>query len=311
MDSDFRLYHIAKLYYIDKMRQSEIAEIYGTSTMLISRLLKKAEEQGIVKINVEQPINLDIGLGIKLKKRYPAIREFLVAADEPESNPNQQVGKLAAHYVAGILKDGNIIGVSWGKTICEFVQAMPPIYLPNCQVIQQKGGFLNLGNHPFVPANMVRILSEKLSCTPLYLNAPLFVANQDIRENMDNDPANSHLLKLARDAAISVFGISAFTNAATMRQMGVLSQSEIEELTALGTVGDIDGFFIDAQGNEIMWSKSNCCVGVGLDVLSAAHHRICLASGSDKAVICKIALEKGFANVFVTTAYLAKKILEE
>lgn len=310
METDFKLYHIAKLYYIDKMKQSEIADIYDISTMLVSRLLKKAVEQGIVTISVKQPINIDTNLGQKLMKRFPLIKECLVAQEETAGySPRRQIGQLAAQYVAGVLKDGNIIGISWGKAIYEFVLAMPTVSMPNCQVIQLKGGFLNLNNHLLVPANLVRIMGEKLSCSSLYLNAPLFVANSEIREQLEQDSSNSHLLKLAENADINVFGASALGTASTMANMGVLSKDDVEELEALKSLGDVDGCFINAAGDEVFWSKSDCCIGVRLSVVSKARHAVCLASGEEKAAVCKVALEKGLFNVFITTSDLAGKIL--
>jgi len=309
MESDFKLYHISKLYYIDNMKQSDIAEIYGTSTMMISRLLKKAEDKGIVKIEVKPFINLDIDLGSKLMKHYPLIRDCLVLKVDSQYDLRKQLGELAAQYVTSVIKDGDIIGLSWGKVMYEFVSAMPEISLPNCQIVQLKGGFLGADSQFLIPTNLVKTMGEKLFCNSLYLNAPIYVSSREIREQMEGDPANSHLFSLAEEASINVFGTSALGAESTISQMNVLSEADIQELSSLNAIGDVDGFFIDKAGNEVVWSKTDCCVGVPLATLSKANHSVCVAGGAEKAGVCRAALQKGYFNVFIVSSDLANEIL--
>ena len=46
------LYSIARSYYVDKLSQSQIAEMENISRSQISRLLDRAEKLGIVSISV-------------------------------------------------------------------------------------------------------------------------------------------------------------------------------------------------------------------------------------------------------------------
>ncbi|MDI6920766.1 winged helix-turn-helix transcriptional regulator [Clostridium botulinum] len=47
------LYKVVQMYYIDNMTQSEIAKRLGQYRTTISRMLKKAREEGIVTINIK------------------------------------------------------------------------------------------------------------------------------------------------------------------------------------------------------------------------------------------------------------------
>ena len=51
MEKDFRLYLVAKMYYVEHMRQNDIAKAMGISNMMVSRLLKRAEEEDVVTFN--------------------------------------------------------------------------------------------------------------------------------------------------------------------------------------------------------------------------------------------------------------------
>ena len=46
---------VARMYYENEMRQSEIATQLGLSQATISRLFKKAKDEGIVRISVNVP----------------------------------------------------------------------------------------------------------------------------------------------------------------------------------------------------------------------------------------------------------------
>ena len=46
---------VARLYYEKDRTQNEIAEIYRISRPMVSKLLKEAKEEGIVKITIAAP----------------------------------------------------------------------------------------------------------------------------------------------------------------------------------------------------------------------------------------------------------------
>ena len=56
MQNDNLLYMIARLYYIDKVKQNEIAKRFNLTSMSVSRYLKEAETAGIVTFNVKNTL---------------------------------------------------------------------------------------------------------------------------------------------------------------------------------------------------------------------------------------------------------------
>ena len=50
-----RLVNVARMYYEQDRTQSEIADRYGISRPMVSKLLKEAKEEGIVKITIAAP----------------------------------------------------------------------------------------------------------------------------------------------------------------------------------------------------------------------------------------------------------------
>ena len=80
------LYTIAKYYYLEDYSQSDIAKILNISRPQISRLLKRARELEIVKIEISMPNNLqDENKSEKIKK-YLGLKDVLIVEN---SNDNK------------------------------------------------------------------------------------------------------------------------------------------------------------------------------------------------------------------------------
>ena len=59
------LVKVANMYYIDNMKQSEIAKKMGVDRTTISKYLKRASEQGIVKMTVGNDIYDELELAME------------------------------------------------------------------------------------------------------------------------------------------------------------------------------------------------------------------------------------------------------
>ena len=50
------MFKVAELYYIDEFKQEKIARRLNISKYKVSRVLKKAKEEGVVKMQVIKPV---------------------------------------------------------------------------------------------------------------------------------------------------------------------------------------------------------------------------------------------------------------
>lgn len=311
MDDQFRLYHIAKLYYVENMKQAEIADMMHMSVMAVSRLLRAAEENGIVSVQVRAPQELDHSLSVRLRQKYPGLSESLVLSERGSANPVYTLASVAADYVLDLLADGSSMGISWGRAISEFAAHLRPCEAKNVTVIQLSGSFLCENNYLMMPSNIVQTASDKLRCSALYLNMPMFIYSQEVRRQLMTDSLNRYTLDKAHQNLVNVVGLSALSDSPTMLKVGAISEQDQQELLAAGAVGDVYGYFIDAEGKPVKWSKQDLYGGVDLDVIAGAKHVVCLATGAGKAKIAHLALRERYINTLIVTSELAQAILEE
>jgi len=104
LQTELRIYLIAKMYYIDHMKQSEIGKELNISTMMVSRYLKKAEDEGIVTVSIRSQNHINWEKGSRIKRKYPSLKEALVVDVEEEDDARKSVGLVAAKYLQDVLE---------------------------------------------------------------------------------------------------------------------------------------------------------------------------------------------------------------
>lgn len=120
---------IASLYYEEGLKQSEISTRLDLSQSFISRALRRALQEGVVKITVMRPQGLHLELETRLQKMYGIRQVIVVEATEPddEESIKQAIGSAAAHYLETSLSAQDHIGISsWSSTIRAMVSHMHP-----------------------------------------------------------------------------------------------------------------------------------------------------------------------------------------
>lgn len=123
------LVKVAQMYYDEGATQSEIAEKIGISRSLVSKVLTKAREEGIVEIIIhDDKIHQFRNLERKLERLYN-LREVVCIESVGRESSKKQLGEATSDYLQRVIKDGQIIGMSSGTTLNEVAKAMNQYFL--------------------------------------------------------------------------------------------------------------------------------------------------------------------------------------
>ncbi|MCD6156435.1 MAG: winged helix-turn-helix transcriptional regulator [Candidatus Atribacteria bacterium] len=119
---------IARMYYEDELSIIEIADIFGISRQLCSRLLKEAKDQGLVQIRVVDPTReREKEIEDQLQEIFGLRAVRCVETFTLESELTRKiVGAAVGHFLLRLLKSGDTIGVAYGRTIYEVVRLVRP-----------------------------------------------------------------------------------------------------------------------------------------------------------------------------------------
>lgn len=309
MENEFLLSEIAKLYYIDQMKQKDIANLFKITPIQVSRLLKTAVDNHLIQFHITMPIEIDFEMGKQLKDKFH-LRECVVIN---ELNPSVVLTKMSqylAQFVSSLMQSGSIMGVSWGRGIYDFTKQLPFLNLQNVKIVQLSGGVFSESDYMVTPAHIVTTACEKLNSIPIFLNAPFFFPNIDTKTQMLQDTGIQRVYELAKSATVNIIGTSPLKLESTVSRVGIVSAEDIAELSEKGAVGDIAGYFIDKEGNLIDWSKSQLYSGVPLELIYQAETSICIAGEVEKATVLRASLSRNYYNTLITSKQLAENLLE-
>jgi DNA-binding transcriptional regulator LsrR (DeoR family) len=306
------LYKVSALYYDQGLTQSEIGDRLTLSRSKVSRLIQQAHDRGIVRITIMPPTGLHLDLEHQLERRFQLREAVVVDVPDPISwaGVGRQIGVAAAEYFQRTLRDGDVIGVSWGVMLNAMVEAMHPQQTQNVTVVQILGrlGYHEEDTHSSdLCRRMARLLGAK--CVPL--PAPCIADTEQVRQAILSD---SHVQKvmdlIPRLDTVCVSAHVPEHTFAIIRDSSAMTQAEIDDLMDRNVAGDIVLHFFDAQGQPIGCQLDRRVIGISLDQLKQVGRVIGVSGGPDKVVSLRAALVGGYITVLITDQYTASALLQ-
>ena len=244
---------VARLYQHGVL-QPEIARRLHISQARVSRLLKQAQVEGIVRTMVVVPEGVRTGLEDELEQAY-GLREAVVVEcfNTSEEGIAYELGVSTAAYLEASLTGGDIVGLSsWSATLLAAVDAMRRTSRVAAErVVQLVGG---VGN-PSAAGHAARLnqrFAEVTGAQPTFLLAPGIAASPQAREALMDDQYVREAMEALDDLTLALVGIGALEPSTLLQSSGnIFSEKELKALGRKGAVGDICLRFFDAEGRPV------------------------------------------------------------
>nr|WP_248561121.1 sugar-binding transcriptional regulator [Niallia sp. NCCP-28] len=300
----------AKMYYILDYNQSEIAKKLGISRPTVSRLLQRAKEEGIVQINiVDSSINSE-ELSNELEQKFNLKKAIVASVPQYESHIiKSHLGVAAAEYLHEIVKDGDIIGVTWGTTLYQVAIDLKQKYVNDVQVVQLKGGVSHSEKSTYA-SEIMYLFGKAYNTPPMHLPLPVIVDHIVVKKAMETDRHIKHILDLGKKANIAVFTTGPIKQDSLLFQLGYFSEEDMNMISA-NAVGDICSRFFDKDGQICNESLDDRTLGLDLAELKKKEYSVLVAGGNQKIDSIYGALKGKIANVLVTDQYTARFLLDK
>lgn len=313
MTYDIRLMvKVASLYYKGNLTQESISRKLKISKYQVNRILKRAVNSGIVQINIIDPtINVST-LEDKLEKNFNLKRAIVVENyGLSDIELKSKLGQAAAKYLLEIIKDGDVIGVSWGTTINNVINHLPSKINRNVEVVQITGGShqlsVNLNCH-----DVARRFASKFGVEPHLLYAPATVDSKEVHDLLINETSIRKTFEYFNKITIAVVGIGALYPKviSTLVKTGHIKGEDLKSLKENNAVGDVFSHFFDISGNICDSSLSGRLIAMSVGDLLKVPYSIGVAGGQLKAEAILGAIRGGYINIIVTDSSAAEKILK-
>jgi deoxyribonucleoside regulator len=309
-----------QLYYRAQRHQKEIARALGLSSSKVSRLLKRAFADGLVRVEIELPKRPR--LEVALVERFK-LRDAVVIPLGEVQELKEDLGTAAARYFEKVAADGARVGLSCGYTLYHLIRALRERRFRDLEIYPLSGeSTLQLVD--LFPNTLVGMMAAKYRphvrayALPVQVLGSFAAARRERRRLLQKGEVR-RIYEAAGDVDIVLVGIGMIGEATA----GFCSLAEfygvsVRRLRALGVVGEInyhpfdqDGRLIDRKELRPLTRRVLAVPPSRLCELSAQYGKlvVAVAGGRDKREAILGAMRGRFANVLVTDEDTAEALL--
>jgi central glycolytic genes regulator len=241
----------------------------------------------------------DIEQFIKEKLNLKAI--IAVPGDiEDDKTVIKELGRAAANYIRGIIKDKGIIALTGGTTIKEVIDNVPKISnLQGVLVVPARGG---MGRNVELQSNtLAASLANKIGGSYKLLHVPDNLSDRAL-DTMLNEKDIKDIIENIRSSDILIYGIG---RAAEMAKRRGISQDEMSHLEALGAIGEAFGCYFNKNG-EVVYSTSS--LGISPEDIRKIGFPVAVAGGKSKAEAILSAEGNNVNGILITDEGAAREL---
>ena len=299
----------AWLYHVGGLLQAEVAKQLDLSLFKVNRLIAYASERGIVRVLVDGPIAECVTLERRLAEKFDLTFVRVVPDLGEKRSPVHALGVAAASYLLGVIenKRHRVIGIGHGRTLAALSQYLPARKSPHVQFVTLLGSLPSrLSAHPF---EVVYALSDRTGTLAHLISVPLYANDAADRKVLMRQSGVRRAFEAAEQASLCLLGIGNVADKEmTDLRMEAIGAEDLAEVRRAGAVGEMLGYYFDAEGRKVEASLHDRVIAFQPDDLRG-REAIGVAGGEPKADAILAVLRAQVLSGLITTDSTARKLL--
>ena len=304
---------VARMYYLQNMRQPQITERLNLHQSTVSRLLKKAVEAGIVRISIAAQNGIHVDLEEALEARFNLKQAVVVdSVSTSEEQLARDLGSAAAYLLEGLVRGRQAIGISsWSAALLEMIHSLHPSSNgEGTRIVQILGGMGN-ADAQMHATYLAERLASLIGGSAVLLPAPGITGSAQAKDVLMREQYVQSAVRLWDALDTVIVGIGALEPSRMLVSSGnYFTQDERAELMRQGAVGDICLHYFNQAGQPISTPLSSRVIGMSLAQLKGVKNRIGVAGGKRKLDAILGALNGSWINILITDRSTARALLE-
>ncbi len=310
-DNETELLRVAHLLYVEGMSKIEIGERLGISRFKVGRALRRARELGLVRIELAGPSASLVGLEHELASTFGLQQAILSPTPQGASadGSRRAIATTAAAFFAEHIRQGEVIGTTWSRTLAYMVNLLPEDPHRGITVVELMGGSGFLPND-FSAVNVSARLAERLGGRCFYLPMPVIVDNAQVRDVFLSDTATRRTLAMFDHLGTAIMGIGPVSDDQLSYRAGLLTAQDIARMASLGAVCYVCGHFYDIHGELVDGGFADRTIAIGREQLLKVPRRVLVAGGLAKVPTILGALRASLGTILITDEASAVALIE-
>jgi len=305
---------VARMYYLQNIRQAQITERLNLHQSTVSRLLKKAVDVGIVRISIAAQSSIHVDLEEALEARFKLKQAVVVdSVSTSEEQLARDLGSAAAYLLESFVRGRQTIGISsWSAALLEMIHNLHPTTDgEGTRIVQILGGMGN-ADAQMHATYLAERLASLIGGSAILLPAPGITGSAKAKDVLMREQYVHTAVKLWNALDTVIVGIGALEPSRMLVSSGnYFTQDERAELMRQGAVGDICLHYFNQAGQPISTPLSSRVIGMSLAQLKGVKNRIGVAGGKRKLDAILGALNGAWINILITDRTTARALLEK
>lgn len=299
---------VAWLYHDRGLTQQNIADRLGVSRSTVSRVLTEAERDGIIRVVITQPLPESARLAEALIAKYE-LSSAIVGPNLDDEAPAQAVAAAMARRLESIATSGSVtIAAGWGRTIALSASATRPVPTSGVVVVDAFGHTTT--DDTTAAVEVTNVLARKFDAKVMHVPSPGFAASAEIAGSFLSSRPVARALDRARSADVVLVSIGITGSDSLLVAEGFMSSESMDRVMEAGAVGEIFGWYFDAEGRSVP-AEGVHPIALTLEDLRNASRVIGIAGGTWKADAIRGAIAAGILDELAVDETLAGALLTD
>ncbi|MDO4314206.1 MAG: sugar-binding domain-containing protein [Oscillospiraceae bacterium] len=299
-----KLAYVARRYYLEDQKQSDIAKELGVSRPLISRMLSEARELGVVEITIHEPGARAANLLERLRL-YSSIQGGVLVDDGGDDDATNQ---LLSQGAVDLLRQIGTrrLGVGWGYLIGQLVTWLEKNPQPNSTVtdICPLVGNASIPARNYQSNENVRLMAQQLGAAPHFLYLPALPDSLEEKQVLCSTEVYRQIHQQWEQIDTALVNIGNYPSSpdfASLVRYGSLLQQQ-------HACGRMLVYYFNEEGTVIQ-SEQDFAIQVPIDTLKRCPNIIGVCSANTSAKALRGALRSGAFTHLVARAALAQSLI--
>ena len=301
-----RLAYVARRYYLEDQRQSDIARELGVSRPMVSRMLSEARELGIVEITIHEPGAREARLLERLRLTSSIRGGVLVEEGESGDGTNRLLSQGAVELLRQL--GSRRLGVGWGYLIGQLVTWLEENPQPDSAVtdICPLVGNASIPARNYQSNENVRLMAQQLGAFPHFLYLPALPESLEEKQVLCSTEVYRQIHQQWERLDTALVNIGDYPSSPDFASL-VRYGSQLQRQRACGRMLI---YYFNEEGTVIR-SDQDPAIQIPIDILRRCPNIIGVCSANTSANALGGALKSGMFTHIVARQELVREWLEQ